>query len=85
VLELLFTPVAGIIALVVIALIVVWIWAKVLYRNVSPDEAIVVTGKRSRRKMVDGVDTEESGQRVVHGQGVWIMPFFQKAHKISLR
>ncbi|WP_022889143.1 SPFH domain-containing protein [Agromyces italicus] len=78
-------PIIGIIALVVIAAVILWIWAKVLYRNVSPDEAIVVTGKRSRRRMVDGVDTEESGQRVVHGQGVWIMPFFQKAHKISLR
>ena len=79
------TPVIGIIALVIIAVIILWIWAKVLYRNVSPDEAIVVTGKRSKRKVVDGIDTEESGQRVVHGQGVWIMPFFQKAHKISLR
>ena len=83
--ELLFTPFAGVIALIIVAAIILWIWAKVLYRNVSPDEAIVVTGKRSRRRVVDGVDTEESGQRVVHGQGVWIMPFFQKAHKISLR
>ncbi|MCD2443298.1 flotillin family protein [Agromyces sp. SYSU K20354] len=83
--DLLFSPVFAVIALVIVALIIVWVWAKVLYRNVSPDEAIVVTGKRSRRRVVDGVDTEESGQRVVHGQGVWIMPFFQKAHKISLR
>ena len=78
-------PIPGIIAAVLVAVLVLWIWAKVLYRNVSPDEAIVVTGKRSRRRIVDGAETEQSGQRVVHGQGVWIMPFFQKAHKISLR
>lgn len=84
-LDFLFTPIIGIIALVVFAVVVLWIWAKVLYRNVSPDEAIVVTGKRSTRRIVDGAETEQSGQRVVHGQGVWIMPFFQKAHKLSLR
>ena len=78
-------PIPGIIAAVIVAVLILWIWAKVLYRNVSPDEAIVVTGKRSRRRIVDGAETEQSGQRVVHGQGVWIMPFFQKAHKISLR
>jgi flotillin len=83
--DFLFSPIPGIIFAVLVAVLILWIWAKVLYRNVSPDEAIVVTGKRSRRRIVDGAETEQSGQRVVHGQGVWIMPFFQKAHKISLR
>ncbi|MET0783358.1 MAG: SPFH domain-containing protein [Leifsonia flava] len=78
-------PLLGTIAIVIVAVIVVFIYAKALYRNVSPDEALVVTGKRSKRRVVDGVEAEESGQRVVHGQGVWITPFFQKAHKISLR
>lgn len=79
------SPIILIIIAVLVVLLILWINAKMLYRNVSPDEAIVVTGKRSKRtKGADGLETEESGQRVVHGQGVWIMPFFQKTHKISL-
>ncbi|KQO98309.1 flotillin family protein [Leifsonia sp. Leaf264] len=84
-LDFLFGPAFGIIFALVVIGVIIFIYAKVLYRNVSPDEAIVVTGKRSKRKLVNGIEAEQSGQRVVHGQGVWIMPFFQKAHKISLR
>lgn len=79
------TPIIGIVVLVLVIALVIWIYAKVLYKNVSPDEAVIITGKRSKRRVVDGIETEQSGQRVVHGQGVWVMPFFQKAHKISLR
>jgi flotillin len=61
------------------------IYAKTVYKNAGPDEALIITGKKSRKTIVDGATLEESGQRVVHGQGVFITPFFQKAFKISLR
>ncbi len=79
------SPAAGFIALAVGILLVGLIYAKSVYRNASPDEALVITGKKSRKTMVDGTTTEESGQRIVHGQGVFVTPFFQKAHRISLR
>lgn len=83
--DFLFGPVFGAILAVLVIGFIVFIWAKTLYKNVGPDEALIVTGKRSKRKVVDGIETQQSGQRVVHGQGIWIMPFFQKGHKISLR
>ncbi len=84
-LDFLLSPIPGIIALVVFGLLVALIYAKSVYKNAGPDEALVITGKKSRKTFIDGQTLEESGQRVVHGQGVFITPFFQKAFKISLR
>jgi flotillin len=84
-LDFIFSPVPGLIALAVFILLVALIYAKSVYKNAGPDEALVITGKKSRQTMVDGTTTEQSGQRIVHGQGVFLTPFFQKAHKISLR
>jgi flotillin len=84
-LDFIFSPVPGLIALVVLVLLVGLVYAKSVYKNAGPDEALVITGKKSRKTMVDGAATEQSGQRIVHGQGVFLTPFFQKAHKISLR
>jgi len=78
-------PVPGFIALAVVVFLVGLIYAKTIYKNAGPDEALVITGKKSKKTIVDGQSLEESGQRVVHGQGVFITPFFQKAFKISLR
>jgi flotillin len=63
-LDLVLSPVPGLVALAVV---------------------VFVIGLKSRQTMVDGATTEQSGQRIVHGQGVFLTPFFQKAHKISLR
>jgi len=83
--ELLSIPVIGTVLLVIFVGIVVLIYARTIYKNAGPDEALVITGKKSKKTIVDGATLEESGQRVVHGQGVFITPFFQKAFKISLR
>ncbi len=83
--DFLFSTAFGIGAAIVVALIIVLIYAQTIYKNAGPDEALVITGKKSKKTIVDGTTTEESGQRVVHGQGVFITPFFQKAFKISLR
>lgn len=79
------SPLPGVIGLAFVVFLVGLVYAKSVYRNAGPDEALVITGKKSRRTMVDGTSTEQSGQRIVHGQGVFLTPFFQKAHKISLR
>jgi len=84
-LDFLFSPIPGIIFTIVVVLLIALIYAKTVYKNAGPDEALIITGKKSRKTIVDGATLEESGQRVVHGQGVFITPFFQKAFKISLR
>ena len=72
----------AIIALVLIALIIVK-----RYRIAKPDEAIIVTGGKG--KMVrdqQGHETRDlSGQKVVTGGGVFVLPFVQKSFTISLR
>ncbi|MCU0152873.1 SPFH domain-containing protein [Curtobacterium poinsettiae] len=73
--------IVGIIVLAVIALI----YAKVVYRNAGADEALIITGKRSRKvKNDDGTETVESGIKVVLGAGVLVRPFFEKVAKLSL-
>jgi len=83
--EFLLSPIPGLITLGVVVFLIGLIYAKTVYKNAGPDEALVITGKKSKKTIVDGATLEESGQRVVHGQGVFITPFFQKAFKISLR
>lgn len=78
-------PLVTIIAAVIVVFLIVLIYAKSIYKNAGPDEAILITGKRAKVKTVAGVATEESGIRIVVGSGVFITPFFQKAFKISLR
>ncbi|HSP76577.1 MAG TPA: SPFH domain-containing protein [Cryobacterium sp.] len=83
--DFLLSPIPGLITLGVVVFLIGLIYAKSVYKNAGPDEALVITGKKSKKTIVDGATMEESGQRVVHGQGVFITPFFQKAFKISLR
>ncbi|WP_158250941.1 flotillin family protein [Cryobacterium sp. Y82] len=84
-LDFLFSPIPVIIFMIIVVLLIALVYAKTIYKNAGPDEALIITGKKSRKTIVDGATLEESGQRVVHGQGVFITPFFQKAFKISLR
>ena len=83
--DFLLSPIPGLITLGIVVFLIGLIYAKTVYKNAGPDEALVITGKKSKKTIVDGATLEESGQRVVHGQGVFITPFFQKAFKISLR
>ena len=57
------------------------------YRIAEPDEAIIVTGRKGKTT-VDASGhsfTDLSGQKVVTGGGVFVMPFVQKSFKLSLR
>ena len=58
-------PTVAIIAAVIVVFLIVLIYARSIYKNAGPDEAILITGKRAKVKTVDGVATEESGIRIV--------------------
>ncbi|WAC66828.1 SPFH domain-containing protein [Agrococcus sp. SL85] len=80
-------PTVGLIAagaLVVIVLVSIVIRR---YRIAEPDEAIIVTGRRGRYiKDAAGQDIADlSGQKVVTGGGVFVLPFVQKAFVMELR
>lgn len=61
------------VAIVILALII----AK-RYRIATPDEAIIVTGRKGK-----GGDT--ASQKVVTGGGVFVLPLLQKSFRLSLR
>lgn len=62
-----------VLAIVIVALIIVK-----RYHIADPDEAILVTGRKGR------TSDDLSGQRVVTGGGVFVLPFVQKVFKLSL-
>ncbi|MGK0716313.1 flotillin family protein [Leucobacter sp. W1153] len=72
----------AIIALVLVALVIIK-----RYRIAKPDEAIIVTGGKGKEiRGTDGsVNRDLSGQKVVTGGGVFVLPFVQKSFTISLR
>jgi flotillin len=68
----------GIAGLVLVIVIVAVIVIR-RYRIANPDEAIIVTGRK-------GKNTQDlTGQKVVTGGGVFVLPFVQKAFQLSLR
>ncbi|MGO3146336.1 MAG: SPFH domain-containing protein [Leucobacter sp.] len=72
----------AVIALVLIALVIIK-----RYRIAKPDEAIIVTGGKGKEvRGADGSTSRDlSGQKVVTGGGVFVVPFVQKSFSISLR
>lgn len=72
----------AVVALVLIALVIIK-----RYRIAKPDEAIIVTGGRGKETIdPSGNKTRDlSGQKVVTGGGVFVLPFVQKSFTISLR
>ena len=72
----------AVVALVLIALVIIK-----RYRIAKPDEAIIVTGGKGKEvKAADGSTIRDmSGQKVVTGGGVFVLPFVQKSFTISLR
>ena len=76
-------PLLGIIAIVVLlALVIV-----TRYKVAGPNEAYIVTGRRG--KEVRNLETGEishdlSGQKVVMGGGVFVVPFVQRLHILDL-
>lgn len=62
-----------IIGVIALALIVFTVAAR--YKIAKPDEAIIVTRRKSG---------ETAQQKIVHGGGVFVVPFIQEAHSLSL-
>ena len=72
----------AVVALVLIALVIIK-----RYRIAKPDEAIIVTGGKGKEVAAaqGGTIRDLSGQKVVTGGGVFVLPFVQKSFTISLR
>ena len=72
----------AVIALVLIALVIIK-----RYKIAKPDEAIIVTGGKGKPVMDPSgtVTMDLSGQKVVTGGGVFVLPFVQKSFSMSLR
>lgn len=86
---------AGTLALVVVAVVVLVallivgaIYAKVRFKIATPDEALIITGRKSGTPVINpetGAETTDlSGQRVVIGGGTFVKPIFEQVSRLSL-
>src|SRR6478736_2520593 len=83
---------ALIVVLAVVALIAVAvvgaIYAKVRFKIATPDEALIITGRKSGKPVINpetGDETTDlSGQRVVIGGGTFVKPIFEQVVRLSL-
>ncbi|HEY0215585.1 MAG TPA: SPFH domain-containing protein [Cellulomonas sp.] len=78
---------AAVVAVVVIA-IVGSIYAKVRFKIATPDEALIITGRKRGTPVINPETGEEStdlsGQRVVIGGGTFVKPIFEQVARLSL-
>lgn len=51
------------------------------YKIAQPNEAIIITGSGSSRRSDDGLP---AAQKIVQGGGTFVVPFIQRAHRMSL-
>src|SRR3712207_5754807 len=75
--------VLGIVVLIVLLVILV----TQRYKVAGPNEAFIVTGRRGKevRNLETGqISTDLSGQRVVMGGGIFVLPFVQRLHVMDL-
>ncbi|GLW64849.1 flotillin family protein [Actinomadura rubrobrunea] len=69
-------------AAVVVALIVLIILFKMVWRVAEPNEALIISGLGARSKPIDGVDS--LGFKIVTGKGTAVLPGFQVARRLRL-
>ncbi|MEU6033797.1 SPFH domain-containing protein [Actinomadura sp. NPDC047616] len=67
---------------VVVALIVLIILFKMVWRVAEPNEALIISGLGARSKPIDGVDS--LGFKIVTGKGTAVLPGFQVARRLRL-
>ncbi|MBD8063703.1 SPFH domain-containing protein [Oceanitalea stevensii] len=76
--------VVALIALVIIG----FVYAKVRFKIATPDEALIITGRKSGKPVINpetGDETTDlSGQRVVIGGGTFVKPVFEQVVRLSL-
>lgn len=76
----------GVVGIVVLVLLLGWLIVS-RWKVAGPNEAYIVTGKRGKevRNIETGtVSTDLSGQKVVMGGGVFVLPFIQRLHVLDL-
>lgn len=84
----LFSPVllAVIGLIILIVLLIALITSR--YKVAGPDEAFIVTGRKGNKAVKNPetgqISTDLSGQKVVMGGGVFVLPFVQKRHTLDL-
>lgn len=79
----LFTGIAGILLLVIL---IVWLVAS-RYKVSRPSEAYIITGQKGgavTNPETGLVSTDLSGQKVIMGGGVFVIPFIQRLHVLDL-
>ena len=83
---------ALIVVVVIAALLVLtligFVYAKIRFKIASPDEALIITGRKSGKPVINpetGQETTDlSGQRVVIGGGTLVKPVFEQVARLSL-
>ncbi|SDD66384.1 flotillin family protein [Auraticoccus monumenti] len=84
--ELLGTPLLAIIGLIVLV-VLIGLLITTRYKVAGPNEAFIVTGRKGKevKNPETGiVSTDLSGQKVVMGGGVFVLPFVQRRHVLDL-
>src|SRR6476469_8520550 len=67
---------------VLVALIVLIILFKMVWRVAEPNEALIISGLGARSKPIDGVDS--LGFKIITGKGTSVLPGFQVARRLRL-
>ncbi len=71
----------------VVLLVVVGVLIASRYKVAGPNEAFIVTGRKGkeiRNAETGAVSTDLSGQKVVMGGGIFVVPFVQRLHVLDL-
>jgi flotillin len=78
---------AAVVGLLLLAF-VVFVYAKVRFKIATPDEALIITGRKSGTPVINpetgDESTDLSGQRVVIGGGTFVKPVFEHVVRLSL-
>ncbi len=74
----------GLIVLIIVLVFgaIIGTWAR-RYRRAGPDEVLVISGRRNKRRAPDGT-TEEVGFRVVRNGGTFVFPVIEEFERMSL-
>ena len=76
----------GIIGTILLVVLIIWLIAS-RYRVARPNEAYIITGSRGKavtNAQTGVVSTDLSGQKVIMGGGVFVVPFIQRLHVLDL-
>jgi flotillin len=73
---------------VIVVLVIGSIYAKVRFKIATPDEALIITGRKRGTPVINpetgDESTDLSGQRVVIGGGTFVKPIFEQVARLSL-